>query len=125
MARECVMCGQTVKGFGARGINKQLRRTLEMTERIRAAERKVEEQGPLSENGDVGPLLETLARLAAEGDSYAQFWHDALHDIDVPQPSEARVIKREWVQWGKSARPMLGLIELPRETLAQVLSQHR
>jgi hypothetical protein len=125
MARECVMCGQPVKGFGTRGINKQLRRTMEMTERIRAAARKVEDQGPLSEGGDAGPLLETLNRMAAEGDSYAEFWHDALHDIDVPNPSEARVIKREWVQWGKSARPMLGLVELPPATLAQVLSQNR
>src|SRR5215204_4295258 len=105
MARQCVMCGETVKGLGTRGMNKQLRRTIEMTDRIRSAARKVEEQGPLVEGGDVRPLLESLNAMTEEGDSYAEFWHDALHDTDVPSPSEARVIKREWVQWGKSARP--------------------
>lgn len=123
MARECVMCGSSVQGFGTRGINKQLRRTLELTDRIRAAAGKVEAQGPLANDGDTRPLLERLNAMAEEGDSYAAFWHNAVHDIDVPAPSEARIIKRAWVQWGKSARPMLRLIELPPETLVRVLSE--
>lgn len=123
MARECVLCGETVRGFGTRGINKQLRRTLEMTDRLRAARQTVAERGPLVEGGDNGPLLQSLDCMIQEGESYADFWHNAVHDIDVPGPSEARVIKREWVAWGKGARPVLRLLDLPPETLVRVLSE--
>ena len=119
------MCGQPVRGIGTRGINKQLRRTLEMNERIKAARKSVADRGGLSEEGGSERLLELLDNMAREGDSYTEFWHDALHDIDIPNPSEARVIKREWVRWGKEARPILRLVDLPPETLQQALSEGR
>src|ERR1019366_10471422 len=62
-----------------------------------------------------------LEQAAQEGDMYADFWAGAVHYTDLPPPSEARAIKKQWVDWGKKTRPIVGLAELPPEQLKAVI----
>src|ERR1035441_9873272 len=62
-----------------------------------------------------------LEQAEQEGDMYADFWAGAVHYTDLPPPSEARAIKKQWVDWGKKTRPIVGLAELPPEQLKAVI----
>src|ERR1017187_770278 len=42
-----------------------------------------------------------LEQAAQEGDMYADFWAGAVYDTDLPPPSEARAIKKQWVDWAR------------------------
>lgn len=125
MAQECFCgCGREVKGMTTRGMNKQGRRTVEMTEQCREAARTVMEKRD-DYTGDPSGMVGVLEDLAKEGDAYVDFWAGVVHDTDVPPPGEARQIKKQWVDWGKRCRPVIKLAGLPPETLEAVIAQSK
>lgn len=125
MSQECFCgCGRIVKGLGIRGMNKQGRRTVEMTERCRAAARQAVEQAD-QYPGDVAGLVKVLEEAAQEGEQYEAFWAGAVHGTDLPPPAEARAIKKQWVEWGKDTRRVCRLAELPPEQLVAAIEASR
>jgi hypothetical protein len=58
MAQNCFCgCGREVKGFAARGMNKQGRRTVELIQRCRAAAQDRLENKERWGDGDVMPVV--------------------------------------------------------------------
>lgn len=117
MAQECCVCGERLSGFMHRGIHKQLRRTVELTERCRA----VAEQLALDSSSQ--GLANMLHDYARQGDGFIEFWHDSAHSVGIPDPSEARDIKSEWNAWGKQARGGLGFASLSPEQKRRVAAR--
>jgi hypothetical protein len=120
VAQECFVCGEEVRGIGIRGINKQGRRTAELTDKLRAAAQTVDDRGALFEGGDNGPLLNSINGLVSQGEVFVDFWHGAIHG-DVPDGNSRRIIKSEWNAWGKDSRKMVRLIDLPPEQLKALI----
>lgn len=119
MARKCYVCGEPVSGFASRGFNKQLRRTVEMTERCQEAIRRIEAEVPHSKSADAEALLSPLRDLVKEGEFYTAFWHGNLHGYDTTPLSTARTIKADWVRWGAHTRRVTNDLRAPPEALRE------
>lgn len=52
-------CGKRI-GFGDRGLNKQGRRADDLLNKLRDCRQRWDGEGPLTEGGQIGPLLATL-----------------------------------------------------------------
>lgn len=76
-------CHRKVK-FLDRNLNRQGRYTVELTERISAARKRLAEHGPYGEGGDIGPMLDRLDGMAEEGDRFKRFWESVIHGEPIP-----------------------------------------
>lgn len=127
MARCFCGCDEPVKGFAARGHNKQGRRTVEQVEKLTAL--KARSLTLAEESEELGEFLpgtaiaahgaesvialnqfaSTLDEMLSIGEDYADTWHAILHDGYLPIEG-VMAYKRSWLEWGKgamSASPLL------------------
>jgi len=119
-------CGRKV-GLSDRGLNKQGRRAVKLVGRLRAARRETAERGPLTEGGEVEPLLESLDELIEEGEGWENFWANCIHDdtfVLIPA-EDRREAKAEWVKWGQTGMHLASLLELPPKTQIEVARRSR
>jgi len=113
-------------GLSQRGLNKQGRRAVKLLGRLRNVRRQTAETGPLTEGGEVEPLLKTLDELIEEGEGWENFWANSIHDdIFVPSAEDRRETKAEWVKWGKTGMHLASLLELPPETQVEAARRPR
>lgn len=90
-------------GFGSRGINRNGARTLDVVARLSDERDYTLAEGPVVEGGaDPAEWQEAMNRLGAfveQGEDFVGFWRDCVHGEDLPPPSEARQIKKNWIDW--------------------------
>lgn len=116
-------CGRKV-GFGRRGMNKNIRRTDDLIQKLRD-ERDAfatlvvgAEGSTVLTESDHGPM-ELLGRLDHEltkGEAHRDFWVEATHGDYPRDASTALAIKRDWNAWTRTALSLLVMFERRRKT---------
>jgi hypothetical protein len=103
-------------------MNKQGRRTTKLLDKLRAARHNLEERGPLTPAGDIGPMLEQLDHLFETGQWYEEAWKSLLHDDSLLPPSpDARAFEQEWVAWDKEGKNAVTLLNMPPDAQLEAI----
>ena len=113
-------CGRAVS-FEKRWLNHQGRRTSELIERLEKVRLETERRGPLTDGGNIEPLLSTLDQRIAEGREFECFWRSCIHRLVLPPPSDPHEVKRDCASWVKQGSLAAELLELPPEDQLRVI----
>lgn len=103
MAKCFCGCQRDIR-FGQRGVNKQGKRTVDLLGKLETVQQGFSDRDRVAQaisDEKLSQLLDQVDDAISEGREYARFWQRAVHADDLPPPSEALQIKRDWTQWGK------------------------